>query len=65
MSKGWIVLRLSIFLLIAPLLLLGFIVAGIMHGIVFSSKGRDTIRRWFNSWWGWVTGKMSTYELIC
>lgn len=64
MRRFWTVFRFLIFLPIAALLLLGFVVAGLMNLLVFSKEGRDTIRRWFINWWRWVIGEISTYELI-
>jgi hypothetical protein len=64
MRRFWMFFCFLIFLPIAVLLAAGFVAAGLMNWIVFSSEGLATIRRWFTTWWQWVTGEITTYELI-
>ena len=64
MRKFWVIARFLIFLPIALLLAVGFVLAGITNLIVFNREGRATIRRWYKCWWQWVTGEITTYELI-
>jgi hypothetical protein len=49
---------------VAALLVSGYALAGTLDLFVFSQEGRDTIRRFWMSWWHWVSGEMSTYALI-
>ncbi len=64
MTRFWIAVRFLIFLPVAVLLILGYVLAAMVNLIVLSREGRNTIRRFWMSWWLWVTGEISTYELI-
>jgi hypothetical protein len=64
MDRFWIVVRFLLFLPVGVLLAAGFLAAGLMNWVVFSREGLATIRRWFKTWWQWVTGAITTYELI-
>jgi hypothetical protein len=48
----------------AALLKPGYALTRALDLFVFSKDGRDTIWRFWMSWWHWVTGEMSTYDLI-
>ena len=64
MKRFWVAVRFAVFLPVAALLILGYILAGLVNMIVFTKQGRSTIRRFWMSWWRWVTGEISTYDLI-
>jgi hypothetical protein len=64
MNRFWIIIRFIIFMPVAALLVCGYALAGALDLFVFSQEGRDTIRRFWMSWWHWVSGEMSTYDLI-
>jgi hypothetical protein len=64
MKRFWVAVRFAVFLPVAALLILGYILAGLVNMIAFTKQGRSTIRRFWTSWWHWVTGENSTYDLI-
>ena len=64
MHRLWTALRFVVFLPIAVLLATGYLLAGVIGPEVFLGKGLRTIHRWYRSWWQWVTGEMSTLDLI-
>jgi hypothetical protein len=64
MRRFWIAVRFLVFMPVAALLVLGYILAGMKARVIWTKEGRDTIRRWWMTWWHWVTGEVSTYELI-
>jgi hypothetical protein len=64
MKRFWVAVRFLIFVPVAALLVSGYALAGLMNMIVFAKEGRSTIRRFWMSWWHWVTGEISTYDLI-
>ena len=64
MKRFGVGVRFIVFLPIAALLMSGYILAGLVNMIVFTKEGRSTIRRFWMSWWHWVMGEISTYDLI-
>ena len=64
MKHFWVAVRFVVFLPVAALLILGYILGGLVNMIVFTKEGHDTIHRFWMSWWLSVTGKISTYDLI-
>lgn len=44
---------------------MGFALATLLNlGVILTSDGRATMVRFWMSWWRWVTGEMSTWDLI-
>jgi hypothetical protein len=64
MKRFWVAIRFVVFLPVAVLLILGYVLAALINLIVFTKEGRSTIRRFWMSWWHWVNGEISTYDLI-
>ena len=64
MKRFLVALRFVVFLPVAALLIFGYVLAGLINLIAFTKEGRNTIHRFWMSWWYWVTGEISTYDLI-
>ncbi len=65
MKRFWIAVRFLVFAPIAVLLIAGCAVAAIVSPVrMLQKEGRDTITRWWMTWWHWVMGKIGNYDLI-
>jgi hypothetical protein len=51
MRRFWIALRFLVFVPIAILLVLGYVLAGMKVRLMWTREGRATIRRLWMGWW--------------
>jgi len=66
MNRLWIILRFAVFIPFAPLIVAGTLLAMLLAPGYWlnPSKAPGIGLRWLRNWWKWVSGEITTWELI-